>query len=281
MRLSFLLIFKTVIFLFVKNSKHIRVNDVRKISDRWTRLKLLVSVVDGREALDSIKGGADILDVKNPKEGSLGANFPRIIRQVKAVTPANLELSATIGDLPNLPGTASLAALGAAASGVDYVKAGLFGVKTPEEATLLMTEVVKAVKEYDRSLKTIACGYADFRIVGCVNPLELPAVAYNAGADGVLVDVKVKDGKANLFSFLTNKELKELVGKAHKYNLLAALAGSLDTQDIQRIYRLGADIIGVRGAVCTKKDRLAGKLETEKVTAFAKELRNCERTAKQ
>ena len=54
--------------------------------------------------------------------------------------------------------------------------------------------------------------------------------------------------------------------------LLAALAGSLDSPDIPRVYRLGSDIIGVRGAVCTKKDRLAGKLEEEKVMAFANEL---------
>ncbi|MCJ7722212.1 hypothetical protein MUO98_07410, partial [Candidatus Bathyarchaeota archaeon] len=41
-------------------------------------MKLLVSVVDKTEALESIRGGANILDVKNPKEGSLGANFPRV-----------------------------------------------------------------------------------------------------------------------------------------------------------------------------------------------------------
>jgi uncharacterized protein (UPF0264 family) len=235
-------------------------------------LKLLVSVVNKTEAVDSIKGGADILDVKNPKEGSLGANFPRVIREVKEVMPKNLELSATIGDLPNLPGTASLAALGAAVSGVDYVKVGLFGVKTSEEATTLMTEVVRAVKEYDSGLKTIASGYADFRYVGCVSPMELPTVAHKAGADGVLVDVKIKNGKDNLFSFLTGEQLGDFVTQAHNYNLLAALAGSLDKQDIQRVHSLGADIIGVRGAVCSKKDRLAGKLESEKVAEFAEEI---------
>jgi len=235
-------------------------------------LKLLVSVVDKVEALDGIRGGADILDVKNPKEGSLGANFPRVIREVKSVVPKNLEVSATIGDLPNLPGTASLAALGAAVSGVDYVKVGLFGVKTSKDATTMMTEVVKAVKEYNRGLKTIACGYADFRYVGCVSPLELPMVAHKAEADGVLVDVKIKNGNDNLFSFLTDEQLKEFINQAHEYNLLAALAGSLDVKDIQRVHNLGADIIGVRGAVCTKKDRLVGKLEKEKVMAFAEEI---------
>ena len=235
-------------------------------------MKLLVSVVDKTEALESIRGGANILDVKNPKEGSLGANFPRVIRQVRKVAPKNLEVSATIGDLPNLPGTASLAALGAAVSGVDYVKVGLFGVKTSKEATTMMTEVVKAVKEYDSGLKTIASGYADFRTVGCVSPLELPMIAHKAEADGVLIDVKNKNMKDNLFSFLTDEQLRDFVTQAHDCNLQAALAGSLDTPDIPRIYSLGADILGVRGAVCTKKDRLAGKLEKEKVMAFVNEL---------
>ena len=54
--------------------------------------------------------------------------------------------------------------------------------------------------------------------------------------------------------------------------MLVALAGSLDKKDISRIATLGADIVGVRGAVCTKKDRLNGKLEKEKVKEFVNEL---------
>jgi uncharacterized protein (UPF0264 family) len=226
------------------------------------------------EALDSIMGGAHIIDVKNPKEGALGANFPRIIQQIKQVVPDTLELSATIGDLPYIPGTASLAALGAAVSGVDYVKVGLFGVKTHEEATFLMTEVVKAVKCYNKNIKTIASGYADYTSVGCMSPLELPMVAYDSEADGVLIDAKTKNGVDNLFSFLNDSQLKDFVNKAHNCNLLAALAGSLDVIDIPRVYNLGADIIGVRGAVCVKKDRLAGNVEKQKVVDFVTELAN-------
>jgi uncharacterized protein (UPF0264 family) len=244
-------------------------------------LKLLVSIVDKAEALESIKGGAHILDVKNPKEGSLGANFPRVIKQVKEAVPKNVEVSATVGDLPNLPGTASLAALGAAVSGADYVKAGLFGVRTPVEATTLMREVCEAVKEYDSDVKVIAAGYADFRTVGCVSPLELPEVAHFAGADGVLVDVKVKNCGSNLFNFFTDEEIRGFVSNAHDNDLLAALAGSLDKQDIPRVWNLGADILGVRGAVCTRRDRVDGRVQKEKVTEFVKEISLCKRTAKQ
>jgi len=239
----------------------------------------LVSVVNKKEALEAIKGGAHIIDVKNPKEGSLGANFPRVIKQVKEIVPDNVEVSATIGDLPNLPGTASLAALGAVTSGADYVKAGLFGVKTPAEATILMKEVCRAVRDYNNASKVIAAGYADFKKVCCLNPLKLPQVAYKAEADGVIIDVKIKDSKSKLFDFLGDKELKKFVDEAHNSNLIAALAGSLDRQHIPRLYDLRADVIGVRKAVCSKRDRLNGEVQRKAVQEFAKEIRRCEQQA--
>ena len=242
-------------------------------------MKLLVSVVNKKEALEAIKGGAHIIDVKNPKEGSLGANFPRVIKQVKEIVPDNVEVSATIGDLPNLPGTASLAALGAVTSGADYVKAGLFGVKTPAEATILMKEVCRAVRDYNNASKVIAAGYADFKKVCCLNPLKLPQVAYKAEADGVIIDVKIKDSKSKLFDFLGDKELKKFVDEAHNSNLIAALAGSLDRQHIPRLYDLRADVIGVRKAVCSKRDRLNGEVQRKAVQEFAKEIRRCEQQA--
>lgn len=243
-------------------------------------MRLLVSVVNRTEALEAIKGGAHIVDVKNPKEGSLGANFPRVIRQVKKIVPDNVEVSATIGDLPNLPGTASLAALGAAVSGADYVKVGLFGVKTSEEATILMKEVCRAAKDCNNAPKVIAAGYADFKKVGCLNPLRLPKVACRAEADGVMIDVKIKNSESKLFDFLSDKELKKFVDEAHNSNLIAALAGSLDKEDVSRLYDLGADVIGVRRAVCSKRDRINGEVQRKEVMDFAKEILRCEQAAR-
>jgi len=234
-----------------------------------TLLKLLVSVTNKKEALEAIKGGAHIIDVKNPKEGSLGANFPRIIRQVKKIVPNNIEMSATIGDLPNLPGTASLASLGAAASGADYVKAGLFGVKKVEEAVSLMKEVCRAVKDYNATLKVIASGYADFQKVNCLNPLELPDIARKTEADGVLIDMKVKSQK-KLFDFLSDYLLRNFVEESHKHGLMAALAGGLGKGDIPRLLNLRADVVGIRRAVLSPKDRVAGEVQSTAVMEFTK-----------
>ena len=148
------------------------------------------------------------------------------------------------------------------------ISRSLFGVKNFREAKTLMIEVVRAVKDYDNDIKVIACGYADFNFVGCINPLELPSVANKSDADGVLVDVKIKNGKNRLFDYLSDNKLAQFVSSAHEYNLITALAGSLDVQDISRVYRLKVDIIGVRGAVCYKKDRISGTLQQEKVTEF-------------
>ena len=75
-------------------------------------MRLLVSVVDADEARTAAAAGADIVDVKNPAEGSLGAPSPAVIAGVRAAVPTELPVSAAIGDMPNLPGTAALAAAG-------------------------------------------------------------------------------------------------------------------------------------------------------------------------
>ena len=63
-------------------------------------MKLFVSVVDAGEARVAAEAGADIVDVKNPAEGSLGAPAPAVIADVRAALPAELPVSAAIGDMP-------------------------------------------------------------------------------------------------------------------------------------------------------------------------------------
>src|SRR5260370_1370869 len=51
-------------------------------------LRLLVSVVTAEEVEAALEGGADVVDVKNPAEGSLGAATPALLRAIRSlVTP--------------------------------------------------------------------------------------------------------------------------------------------------------------------------------------------------
>ena len=221
-------------------------------------MKLLVSVVDEQEAKFAAEGGADIVDVKNPLEGALGANFPHVIRGVRKCIPSSLPVSVAIGDSPNKPGAAALAALGAAVCNIQYVKVGLYGTSQPGQAVYLLKEVCRAVRGYDPAIKIIAAAYADAHRVGALPPLESPAVSSEAEANGCMLDTFVKDG-SSLFMHLDNAMLHAFVNDCRERNLLSALAGSLTEEDIPRISAIGPEIIGFRTAACDG-DRIKGRI---------------------
>lgn len=212
-------------------------------------MKLLVSPINREEAIIASRGGADIVDVKNPKEGSLGANFPWIIRDVKEAVNGRQPISATIGDFNYKPGTASLAALGAAVAGADYVKVGLYDIQTEEQALEMLTQIVRAVKDYDPRKKVVASGYSDYERINSISPMLLPAIAAEAGADVVMVDTGIKDGKST-FEFMDEEALKKFADLAHENKIKVAIAGSLKFEDLPLLETIGTDIIGVRGMVC-------------------------------
>ena len=229
-----------------------------------------------QEAREAIDGGADIVDVKNPREGSLGASFPWVIKQVRAAAPKEIEVSCTLGDVPNLPGTAALAALGAATTGVNYVKASLLSLKTFKDAVYLMQNVAKAVKGFDSSIKVVAVGFADADRVGSVSPILIPKIARDSGCDVAMLDTSVKDDKS-LLHFLTVKQLRNYVVEAHSYGLKTALAGSLKKQDLPTVSDIGADIVGLRGAACTNGDRKTGSITKGKVEELVQLVRKTEK----
>ncbi|MBD3230170.1 MAG: (5-formylfuran-3-yl)methyl phosphate synthase [Candidatus Lokiarchaeota archaeon] len=230
-------------------------------------MQLLVSPRSSSEAIECVKGGTDIVDIKNPDEGSLGANFPWIIKDILKVVPDGTPVSAAIGDLPNLPGTASLAACCIASCGVNYVKAGLKGVENEDEAINLMKKITRAVKENNKDTKVVAAAYADYKRFGTINPLLVPEIAEKAGCDIAMIDTGIKDGKS-LFDFLKLEQLEKFIEDGHKRNLEIALAGSLKEKDFPVLKRLAPDIIGIRGAACEKNDRLNGSIKSERIKAL-------------
>jgi uncharacterized protein (UPF0264 family) len=230
------------------------------------------------EALEAIIGGADIIDVKNPKEGALGANYPWVIKRIKEMTPKNLEVSCTLGEVGNFPGSVSLAALGAASLGVDYIKVGLYGIKTPKEAIFLLQNVSRAAKECNPKIKIAIAGYADAERIGAIDPLLIPEIGNKSQVDVAMIDTSIKDGK-NLFDYLTKEKLKKFVDSAHRFDLEAALAGSLRKRDLSIVYGLGADIAGLRGAVCTNSNRITGQINRELVSEVVEVVRQAKTQA--
>jgi uncharacterized protein (UPF0264 family) len=115
---------------------------------------------------------------------------------VKEAIGSNKPISATIGDFNYKPGTASLAALGAAVAGAQYVKVGLFDVQTEHQALEMLTNINRAVKDFDPSKKVVASGYSDYKRINSISPFLLPAIGAKAGVDVVMVDTGIKDGRS-------------------------------------------------------------------------------------
>lgn len=235
-------------------------------------MKLLISPQNSKEAIEAIVGGADIIDVKNPKEGPLGANFPWVIKEVKQLIPEGVELSCTLGEAPNLLGSMALAAYGAAALGVNYVKVGLGGVQTVQNATSLLEGIVRAVRMCDSKIKVVAAGYGDYSRVNSIEPQLVVQAAFTAKADIVMLDTAIKDEK-NLFEFQTHQQLEAFVNAARTHGLGTALAGSLQVRDLAVVKSLGVDFVGLRGAACQNNDRNTGNIACERVKELVESIR--------
>ncbi|MGD9159069.1 MAG: (5-formylfuran-3-yl)methyl phosphate synthase [Desulfobacteraceae bacterium] len=229
-------------------------------------MQLLISVINEHEAKIAVDGGADIIDVKNPHEGSLGANSPEVIKCIRNVVPQGIPVSAAIGDAPDLPGLMSLAALGAAACDVQYIKVGLYGVNSKERAVNLLMEIKKSVKGYNRNIRIIAVAYGDAHKINAISPLECPKAAVEAGIDGCMLDTIVK-GEGDLFSSVSVGNINMFLKECKNHNLISALAGSLVIEHIPILKELGPDIIGFRGAVCSG-DRVNGAINDEAVKSI-------------
>ena len=207
-------------------------------------MQLLVSPRDIPEARKSLAD--DIIDVKKPSEGSLGANFPWVIREIKSISTK--PVSAAIGDFDYKPGGASLAAYGAACSGADYIKVGLMfdGI---EKASDLIESVVKAVKDEFPEKRVVISAYSDYLRLGSISPFDMAPLVAEAGADLAMIDTGIKDGKST-FDFMDEASLTRFTWKNHDLGIGTAIAGALKMEDIPVLKRINPDIIGVRGMVC-------------------------------
>lgn len=214
-------------------------------------MKLLVSAIDCKEARACIAGGADIVDVKNPKEGSLGGHSPEVIKSIRKIVPKNLLLSATIGDVPNKPGFVAQAALGLAVSGVDYIKIGLCDHFTVSEAVYLVRLMVDAVRPINKNIKFAICAYADASLKNYILPKHIPAIVKEAGAHVAMIDTLSKGEGKGLFSFLSENEISNFFCQSRRLGLQVALAGSLKEEDVVKIRdKKFCDLIGVRTLAC-------------------------------
>ncbi|TSA05606.1 MAG: hypothetical protein D4R76_00300 [Methylococcus sp.] len=200
-------------------------------------VRLLASVAHLEEAEAVVGLGVDILDLKNPNEGALGAwSFDDVRIAVDALK--GQVLSATIGDLPMRPDLIVSAVRAMALCRVHYVKLGFFQGDP-------WGPVLAAVKQLDLyEVHLVAVLLAD-------HPLDLAVIRTlrESGFSGVMLDTADKS-KGSLRHGRSDDFIGAFVEEAHAHSLLCGLAGSLTLADIEPLSRLGPDYLGFRGALC-------------------------------
>lgn len=212
---------------------------------------MLASVSNLNEAQIALEENVDIIDLKDPAQGTLGAVTTEVALDIVELVSGQCLVSATIGDLPMQATLIGQAIFTMASTGVDIIKVGVFDDLTDEVMASLKEQAINGVKGFNGQQFTIV-------IVFFVDKgLDLDKISdlAKAGIRGVMLDTADKT-KGNLRTHMQDKELQSFVMQAKSYGLLAGLAGSLRASDIAPLLEMEPDYLGFRGALCQDNCRI-------------------------
>jgi uncharacterized protein (UPF0264 family) len=215
---------------------------------------MLASVANLAEARLVAEAGIDIIDLKNPAAGALGALPVEDVAGIVAALGGQRPVSATVGDLALEPGVVVPAVEAMAATGVDYVKIGFFpGGDWPA--------VIQGLKPLAaRGVRLVAVLFGDHG-----PELRWIAALAEAGFAGAMLDTADKN-KGSLRRVCEPGYLREFVAETRRLGLLCGLAGSLRAEDVPSLRAFAPDYLGFRGALCG--GNRTGNLDPDAVRAL-------------
>ncbi len=202
---------------------------------------MLASVADALEADVVLQLGADVIDLKDPRRGALGAVPLDAARESLAAVGRRRQTSAALGNSPYDEHELLAVARAFAKMGVDYVKLAVDG---------------PTLDRLGDSLRRLA---SDIGLVGMMFADEEPDFALLArlaalGFKGAMLDTRDKT-RGRLIAHLDVVRLNEFCSKCRELRLMSGLAGSLEAPDVPRLLLVRPDVLGFRGALCHAHDR--------------------------
>ena len=208
--------------------------------------QLLVSVRSAAEASRALSGGADVIDVKEPGRGALGAADPNIWQEVNDAVAGRAPVSVALGELHDFSGDLARGCINAFLSGICWAKLGLAGCGSIPNWHELWRGALESLPNH---LQHVAVVYADWSTADAPRPEAILEVASSGRATVVLIDTYDKSA-GHLLNHLGLDELHALSTRARAAGMKLALAGSLRSDLIAGLASIAPDFIAVRGAVC-------------------------------
>lgn len=215
---------------------------------------MLASVNSLEEALLVLEAQVDIIDLKQPDHGVLGALDTDTVQQIVDAIAGRCLVSATIGDLPMQPELILFATQVMATTGVDYIKIGFFP-NGDWPGTIAKLEALTA--QHALVAVLFADAHPDPSVI---------RVFKKAGFKGVMLDTMNKR-TGPLTKVMPWQDIVQFVKLAKKHGMLCGLAGSLRQNIIPRLLDLNPDYLGFRGALCLSNNRTA-QINPESVMAI-------------
>ena len=203
--------------------------------------RMLASVVDSAEADIALRFGADVIDLKDPRQGALGPIALDSARDTIAAVARRCETSATLGDPPYLEQALLTRARGLAAIGVDYLKLAVDGSS--------LRSLRDSLKLSAREIALVGILFADEEPDFALLP-DLAALGFK----GAMLDTRDKS-LGRLLVHLDVAQLEEFCARCRAAGLTSGLAGSLEAPDVPRLMLVRPDVLGFRGALCQAHDR--------------------------
>ena len=222
---------------------------------------MLASVNSLAEALLVLNAEVDIIDLKQPEQGALGALEVSDVKKIVAEIAGRCPVSATIGDLPMQPELVFNAVKAMSETGVDYIKIGFFPGDDWHGTVKKLAELT------GQNHALIAVLFADTQVdFAIINLLKV------AGFKGVMLDTMNKQSGA-LLQVMSMAKIVGFIAQVRKLELICGLAGSLRLEDVPVLLPNKVDYLGFRGALCEGQNR-SGQLNKQAVIQI-KELIQC------
>ena len=211
------------------------------------KTKFLISLKNVDEISNEVIGEVDILDLKNPLKGAIGAWELNNIKRVISIYKNKITISATLGDvfedkefLIKLKKFDCL--------GLDFIKFGLLSIDQKN-----LFEKLRIIESKVFKTNLVCVVFVDIK-----NNLNLVNNGLNyflrCGVKYILLDTFGKKN-GDLLNFCKIDYLRKFISKCKKNNIKIGLAGGLKEIQIPLIVKLKPDIVGFRSAICRLNKR--------------------------